>query len=154
GEGCKERETSGQRSWRRGEIGLKRGIVLFLAFWITLAGWSFPARADFAAYLKKPEPVYRWEKRGETKVEGGTVYDLHLVSQTWQGVVWEHRLQIFRPEKLSHPHFCALLNTGGNGGPEEYLLGMAAAKAMESEFAILYNIPNQPLYDGRREDAL
>ena len=31
---------------------------------------------------------------------------------------------------------------------------MAASKAIGAPFAILYNIPNQPLYDGKKEDAL
>ena len=59
----------------------------------------FPAasRADLQAYFKKPEPVYTWEKRGEETRDGCKIYDLHMVSQTWQGIVWEHRLQIFRP---------------------------------------------------------
>ena len=112
------------------------------------------AHADLDAYLKRPEPVYKWEKRGEQKLEGGSVYDLHLTSQTWQGIVWEHRLQIFVPTKSRYPHFCALLNTGGSGGPQDALLGLTASKMIESPFAILYNIPNQPLYNGLKEDAL
>ena len=34
------------------------------------------------------------------------------------------------------------------------LLGITAAKQMESTFAILYNIPNQPLFGGKTEDDL
>lgn len=112
------------------------------------------ARADLAAYFKKPEPAYKWELRDEKAVSGGTIYDLHLVSQVWQGITWEHRLQVFRPDGVEHPEFCALLNTGGNGGSEETALGMTLAKASGTLFAILYNIPNQPLYDGKTEDAL
>lgn len=111
-------------------------------------------RADLNAYLKRPEPAYRWEKRGEEKVAGGTIYDLQLVSQTWQGIEWDHRLQLFRPDALKHPHFCTLLNTGGNGGKEETLFGMAAAKRYGGLFAILFGIPKQPLYGGLTEDAL
>ncbi len=116
--------------------------------------WAGVAHADLDSYIKRPESVYKWEKRGEQKMQGGTVYDLHLVSQTWQGLVWEHRLQIFMPERPKYPHFCALLNTGGNGGPQEALLGLTASNAIGSPFAILYNIPNQPLYGGLKEDAL
>lgn len=112
------------------------------------------ARADLAAYIQKPEPVYKWEKRGETKMDGGTVYNLHLVSQTWQDTVWEHRLQIFRPDKLAYSHFCTLLNTGGNGSAEETRIGLTIAKATGGVFAILYGIPKQPLYGGKTEDAL
>src|SRR2546423_15114736 len=75
------------------------------------------ARADLAAYFAKPEPAYHWEKRGETTSEGVTVTDLHLVSQTWQGMNWEHRLLLFRPDNCPHPEVCGLYNTGGNGNP-------------------------------------
>lgn len=59
------------------------------------------AQADLDAFMKKPDPAYRWEKRGEQELAGCRVYDLHLVSQVWQGITWEHRIQIFRPETLS-----------------------------------------------------
>jgi PhoPQ-activated pathogenicity-related protein len=129
-------------------------IVMRACASILVLLWCAGARADFDSFIKRPEPVYKWEKRGEEKMAGGVVYDLHLVSQTWQGIVWEHRLQIFVPEHPKYPHFCALLNTGGSGSAQNTLLGLSASKMIESPFAILYNIPNQPLYDGRKEDAL
>ena len=132
---------------------MKRMLLVLLAL-LGMVGFALPSRADLDAYLKKPEPVYKWEKRSETKVDGGTIYDIHLVSQTWQGIVWEHRLQIIRLDNIAHPHFCALLNTGGNGSNGDTQLGLAAAKSCGGVFAILYNIPNQPLYDGKSEDAL
>jgi PhoPQ-activated pathogenicity-related protein len=117
-------------------------------------GLAHRANADLAAYLKKPEPAYKWEKRSETAFNGGTVTDLHMVSQVWQGIPWEHRIQIFRPEKIEHPEFCVLLNTGGSGSDAEMQIGMTAARSCGTIFAILYNIPNQPLYGGKTEDAL
>jgi PhoPQ-activated pathogenicity-related protein len=112
------------------------------------------ATADLDAYLAKPEPVYRWEKRGEEKRDGCTIYDLHLVSQTWQGMTWEHRLQIFRPEKLTYPRFCTLYNTGGNGSESNTRQGIRIATATGAVCATVYGIPRQPLYDGKVEDAL
>ncbi len=113
-----------------------------------------PTHADLQSFIKKPEPIYKWEKRSETKLDGGTVYELHLVSQEWKGHVWEHKLQVFRPENLKYSHFCTLLNTGGNGNPSETTLGMTAAKNSGAYFAILYGVPKQPLYEGKVEDAL
>jgi PhoPQ-activated pathogenicity-related protein len=122
--------------------------------WLICLNGAARARADLNAYLKRPESVYRWEKRDQTEVNGVTVYDLHLVSQTWQGHVWEHRLQIFRPDELTYPHFCALLNTGGKGSQEETEMGAMIAKRSGTLFAILYGIPKQPLYGGKVEDEL
>lgn len=121
-----------------------------------LTGVSANARAEggFHGYLARPEPAYKWEKRGEKRMGGGTIYDLWLVSQVWQGETWEHRLQLFVPDKLAYPDFCTLLNTGGGGNASEEFLGMTAAMNAGGPFAILYHIPKQPLYGGLKEDAL
>jgi PhoPQ-activated pathogenicity-related protein len=113
-----------------------------------------PARADLDAYLRKPEPAYHWSLVSTTKEDGATVYDIRMTSQTWQGIEWKHRLQLFVPDNVVFPHFCGLYNTGGDGGEGDTLLGMSAAKMSGAPFAILFGIPNQPLYDGRTEDAL
>ena len=110
--------------------------------------------SELEKYLRKPEAAFRWEKQGEQKIDGCTVYDLHFVSQVWQGITWEHHLQVFRPEHLVHPEFCALYNTGGSGSPANTLLGATMAKDTGCNYAILYDIPNQPLFGGKKEDAL
>ncbi len=130
-----------------------RRIFILSAASVLALGLLTQARADFAAYLAKPEPAYRWEKKDEKSLAGGKVYELHLVSQTWQGTTWEHRLQLFVPTEMTAPSQCTLLNTGGSGGAEEAVLGLMAARMSGSPFAILYNIPKQPLY-GKTEDAL
>jgi PhoPQ-activated pathogenicity-related protein len=139
--------------WREDDA-LKRIAVLCVILLALAGNLMPPAAADLDAYLKKPEPAYRWEKRGQTAFAGCAVYDLHLVSQVWQGNTWEHRLQIYRPENLDHPNFCVLLNTGGSGGERDYALCAALAKSSGCVFAVLYNIPMQPLYGGKTEDAL
>jgi PhoPQ-activated pathogenicity-related protein len=131
-----------------------RSLLRICALSFVLSWTALVARADLDAYIKRPEPAYKWELRGTQKAQGGTVYDLHLVSQTWQGMEWQHRLEIFMPEHPRYPHFCTLLNTGGNGGAQDAVLGLAESNAIEGPFAILFNIPNQPLYGGRTEDAL
>ncbi len=119
-----------------------------------LALVSSGVRADLKEYLSKPEPAYKWEKIGVKEIGGAKVYELHLVSQTWQGMNWEHKLELFIPEKVKNPNFCALLNTGGNGGQRDTLLGVTFANESGQPFAILYGIPKQPLYGGLTEDAL
>lgn len=112
------------------------------------------ALADFDAYLKKPEPAYKWEKQGERKVDGGTIYNLHMVSQTWQNITWEHAVQVFYPDNLKHPEFCVLLNTGGNPNTSNETIGMTVSKGAGTVFVVLYNIPKQPLFNNLYEDAL
>jgi PhoPQ-activated pathogenicity-related protein len=113
-----------------------------------------PARADLAAYFSKPEPHYRWEQRAETKAEGVTIYDLQMVSQTWRGKEWEHRLVIYRPDSTDHPRLCMLDNAGGSGSKYNDAMALSMARETGAIHAILYNIPNQPLFGGKYEDAL
>ncbi|MEP6755321.1 MAG: PhoPQ-activated protein PqaA family protein [Chthonomonadales bacterium] len=109
--------------------------------------------ADLKSFLAKPESVYKWEKRNEEKKDGCTVYDLHMTSQTWQGKPWEHRLVIFRPDNAINPKFCLLYNTGGSGSIRDLAMGIDMATRSKTAYAMLFNIPNQPLY-GLTEDAL
>lgn len=113
-----------------------------------------PGRADLDGYLRRPEPACRWEKTGEQKLDGCTITELHLVSQVWQGITWEHKVQIFRPDGVRNPEFCALYNTGGSGSAANTAMGLHLAKRSGALYAILYGIPKQPLYGGKTEDAL
>ena len=109
--------------------------------------------ADLKSFLAKPEPVYKWEKRSEEKRDGCTITDMHMTSQTWQGKPWEHRLVLFRPDNATNPKFCLLYNTGGNGSARDLAMGLELATRSKTAYAMLFNIPNQPLY-GLTEDAL
>jgi PhoPQ-activated pathogenicity-related protein len=111
------------------------------------------ARADLDEYLAKPEPKFRWEKKGEDSVSGCKVYDLFMVSQEWQGKPWEHRIILCVPEKMSHPELCSLFNTGGKGGQEDITMAATMATKTGSPFAIVFGIPSQPLWN-KTEDAL
>ncbi len=112
-----------------------------------------PARANLDEFLAKPEPAYRWEKKGEKTVSGCTVTELFLVSQEWHGKPWEHRLFFIRPEKVEFPSFCSLYNAGGKGGDDDVLMGTVIAKKSGACCAMLFGVPSQPLWD-KSEDAL
>lgn len=121
---------------------------------LLLAAERGPTSADLLEYVAQPTPEFQWERRGQESTMAGTIYDLHLVSQVWQGIRWEHRLQVFRPQQLDFPHIAVLLNTGGGGSEEEKRLGQMVANLGGATLAILYHIPNQPLFDGKTEDDL
>jgi PhoPQ-activated pathogenicity-related protein len=132
---------------------MQRRITRLCLFSALLVSSLPSARADLKSYFAKPEPAYKWEKRGQETRDGVTIYDLNLVSQVWQGHTWQHRVMLFRPEKLDHPNHCLLYNTGGSGSNQNTAMGIILAKSTGTNYAILYNSPNQPLY-GLTEDAL
>jgi PhoPQ-activated pathogenicity-related protein len=126
------------------------------ASWIALAllALSAPAFADLDEYLKRPEPEAKWEKKGEETVEGLRIITLNLTSQVWRGIPWKHDLRVFVPAKAEIAGLAALLITGGRAGDKDKVGAIAIARALGAPFAILYGVPNQPLFGGKYEDDL
>jgi PhoPQ-activated pathogenicity-related protein len=120
--------------------------VLFLAA---------PARADLEDYLSKPEPDFSWSLKEKTESPGGRIYDLQFVSQSWQGIVWRHQLEVYQPSGTAPNAVMFLWVTGGSPRPAHALIAMELARRIGAPVAFLFNIPNQPLLEGRlSEDDL
>ncbi len=73
---------------------------------------------------------------------------------TWQGTHWNHRFLIIIPDALKIKNYVLLHITGSEdiNRPLRYLLPLSNALGMP--VSIIYDIPNQPLFGGLREDAL
>lgn len=112
------------------------------------------ATADLKTYVQKTEPVFRWELVKKIPLgNGGTAYDLKLVSQEWQKIVWEHDAQVIVP-KGADPDTIFIWNQGGKASASSLLFGSMLAEKMQGPVAMLFGIPNQPLLGGKTEDAL
>lgn len=121
---------------------------------LTLLVITLPVRADLHEYVKKPEPSFAWKLKEKKDTPQGTIYELHLVSQEWQKIKWEHALVIYQPKDSKPRDVMFLWNTGGKPSPVNNLLAMQIANNVGAPIAFLYDIPNQPLFDGKKEDAL
>jgi PhoPQ-activated pathogenicity-related protein len=124
---------------------------------LTIAVAFIPmAAADLAKYVATDDQVYRWERLSRTdRDDGMTVYELTLISQVWQGSIWQHRLRVITPTALQHMPTLALLIISGSGdGARELHEAVAMARALSAPVAILHDIPNQPLFGGLMEDDL
>ena len=105
-------------------------------------------------YLETTDSSYAWRFTGSTDVGDSKVHRLRLTSQTWRDINWEHDLLIVRPQQLRNPETAFLL-IGGSGRPERYIgLLQTLANSGGALAVFLSEVPNQPLYDGRKEDAL
>ena len=133
-------------------MGFRKASLLYVAIAI-LAGPAI-ARADLLEYVKKPDNSFSWKLKEKIDHPLGTVYDLELVSQTWQTIKWEHQLQVYVPKGVKPTETIVLWNQGGKASPTSIVVGMEMAKKANAPVAFLYGIPNQPLLDGKREDAL
>jgi PhoPQ-activated pathogenicity-related protein len=127
-------------------------VILVLLALVFLPGRS---RADLQEYIRKPEPQFNWKLNDRIEQAGERIYDLHFVSQTWQGITWEHQLQVYQPAGAAPNATMLLWVTGGSANPVYISLGLELARTIGAPVAFLYHIPNQPLLEGKlREDDL
>jgi PhoPQ-activated pathogenicity-related protein len=106
-------------------------------------------------YTQKPDASYRWwQNHVHPQPAGDVVYDLHLESQQWQGLLWKHMLQVFVPAKIEFPDLALLKITGEMPSVTTREEGRIMAEATGMICATLHDVPNQPLFDDRFEDDL
>jgi len=104
------------------------------------------------AFLQKPEPAYAWSDVSDRFPNDGFA-NLRLVSQTWQGGDWSHRLQIFKPARADFPDAAILNISYGSGSLPESFVGQGLADVSGAYNVNVFNVPNQPLY-GQEENEL
>jgi PhoPQ-activated pathogenicity-related protein len=109
---------------------------------------------DLVDYVRKTDPSFGWKQTNKTETPAGTVYDLQLVSQTWHDIKWDHGLQVFLPAGVKPTATVVLWNQGGRPDPASTLLGLTLAGKAKAPVVFLYGVPKQPLFDGKKEDAL
>ena len=112
------------------------------------------AHAGLPDYVGRAEPAFKWTLEGKRSVEGGAIYDLQLVSQVWQTIVWEHGLRVYIPARNETPQTLLLFVSGGAARESDDEIGLQMAQAARAPCAILYDIPKQPLLGDKYEDDL
>ena len=80
------------------------------------------------------------------------VVTLQLTSQKWRGTTWKHRVDIYQPKRLQFPDAATLFLTT-QPLPFDSITGQRAADAIGAPFCIVYDVPNQPLWN-RTENGL
>jgi PhoPQ-activated pathogenicity-related protein len=113
------------------------------------------ASADaLANYVGLPDKSFAWQKESERQIGGVTAVRVACTSQTWRGLAWEHQMLVVRPPEIRNKDIALLFITGDGNVEDNFdLLKMLATRA-GAVTALINRIPNQPLYDGRKEDAL
>ncbi|HWR99113.1 MAG TPA: PhoPQ-activated protein PqaA family protein [Prolixibacteraceae bacterium] len=143
-------------------------LSFLLAFVLFQPGASFakkPVTAETAlqSYLNNGDPSFKWELKEQLKGEGLTYYRIEYTSQTWQTIQWIHELMLMVPDDLKFNESLLFITGGSNkdGKPNSHKftdeLAVAfgrMARVNKSIIAVLWQVPNQPLYDDLTEDAL
>ena len=112
------------------------------------------AQAGLAEYVKTQPTEFSWTKQGETVTGTVKIINLKVKSQVWRDIPWEHAVQIFVPQKLTYPQTALLYVTGGNPSFSGTVLGASVAPRVEAPVVVLYNIPNQPLFNMKEDDLI
>ncbi|WP_020473915.1 PhoPQ-activated pathogenicity-related family protein [Zavarzinella formosa] len=129
-------------------------MIRILPVLVCLVLCPITADAGLLEYVKKPDDSFKWNLKNKTVAASGTSYQIEMVSQTWEGIKWDHILMVYVPEGVKPGESMMLFNDGGKPDPLRGIMGFEIAKRAQIPVAFLYGIPNQPLFDGKKEDAL
>ncbi len=137
--------------------------ILLALLLLASAAWAKPASSPnnwLEQYVSTPDPAYGWENFGTAaNWAGGTRTDLVLTSQQWHGYTWRHLLRIYQNCADPQPGWMMMFITGGSGSPNpgaprsDDALGAALSALAKVPVAVLFQVPNQPLFGDLREDS-
>jgi PhoPQ-activated pathogenicity-related protein len=136
---------------------------LFLLFpFAAFAQTSIKPSKALDAYLNNGDKTYTWSLKDSGNIGKAKSYQLLLTSQQWRKITWRHQLTLIVPETVAYSGALLIISGGSNNNEQpnwstkDGLWPVAAqiAEKNKSIVAILKQTPNQPLYDGRKEDAL
>jgi len=127
-----------------------------------------PARAgdELARYVARPDASYAFHVLRTGRLHGAEYLEAIVTSQTWRGIPWKHQLFMVKPGRLTVPAAQALLFIDGGSWdpnddgaaarpiPREAAIFVRLAEALRAPVAIVRQVPFEPLFEGRREDAL
>jgi PhoPQ-activated pathogenicity-related protein len=127
--------------------------MIALLVGLTVPTGLLPA-GPLESYVKATDTNYSWKQAEQQHVDGFTITSLDLVSQKWREHLWQHSLQVVRPDKVRNPTIAFLFITGDGRGTSQLPMIKILAERAGAVAAVVTRIPNQPLYEGRKEDAL
>lgn len=132
--------------------------ALLLAAFAAPASAAPPATdppAELTDYVNKADASFAWKFVGKKEKFLGTVYTLEVVSQTWHATKWDHKILVFVAKGVTPQPTMVLWNEGdaptGDGADE---MGLMISGQVRAPVAFLFGVPKQPLYGGKKEDAL
>jgi PhoPQ-activated pathogenicity-related protein len=114
-------------------------------------------KPELLKYVEKDDKAFKWEKAGKTELgEGTAIYELKMTSQVWQKIEWKHTIHVVTPKEIKKKptHVFLLIVGSGRARMRERMTAGLIANQVGAPVAVLYDIPNQPLFGKLREDGL
>ena len=113
-----------------------------------------PLAAALQQHAGETDSTNRWEVVQRERGENGVVLRLELVSQEWHGVTWKHSLLLFLPSGRGDADLVLLVLRQGDPTEGDLSALRTISEATGTAAAFLFNLPNQPLFNGLEEDPL
>ena len=138
------------------------GISFLLISIVGFAQSEITPEKALKSYINNGDKNFSWEVKDSGKLGNLKIYQVLLTSQKWRGITWRHQLTIVVPSTIQYDG--AMLFIAGGSDKDEQpnwsnedkmwpVLGTIAAKN-KAIVALIKQVPNQPLYDGKTEDEL
>lgn len=124
-------------------------VSLLVASTLTWLSPNVGASRELYDYLKLPDSSFSFEAKKNAAGQA----EIDMISQTWQGIPWKNHLILQYPRKPIAKGTGILFITGDGPRPGDYRDLALMTEATGLPTAMLFNIPNQPLY-GMKEDDL
>jgi PhoPQ-activated pathogenicity-related protein len=125
-------------------------LLSVLAEIALLSNLVLGAQTPLDRFLNAPE-------RGlpETKVtKNGMTYEIQFCSQKWHNTIWNHRILLLVPKGAEKIRTAILYITGDGPFKGDFLDLNLLSAATGMPIAMLFNIPNQPLWDMKEDDLI
>lgn len=142
-------------------------LNLLLSFFLffNFAGFAqqITPKTALKAYINNNDQYFSWKEKDYYELDNSKVYNLFLTSQKWKEYIWQHQLTVIVPSEVNYKG-ALLYITGCNNsdgtpiwqGKDNKIIKMIAEIAIQNKAitAVLFQVPNQPLFNGLTEDAL
>ncbi len=132
----------------------RAATVTLLFFGTVLAARWSPCADALANFVRRPDDSFAWRKASQREADSNNAVRLDCTSQTWRGLAWHHQLLVVRPAKLRNPDLAFLFITGDDDVGRRFDLLNTLAERAGCIAAVINHVPNQPLYNGLKEDDL
>lgn len=123
-------------------------------FCLLTASLSALAGDALSNYVFAADQHFTWKQTSQVKTQGFTITRLELTSQKWRDGLWNHHMRIVRPAEMRHPEMAFVYVTGSGSGRRQLPQLKMIAERAGCMAAVVTQVPNQPLFDGKSEDAL
>ena len=115
------------------------------------------------SYINNRDNSYEWELYEKHELEDVTLYNILLTSQKWKDYTWRHHLAVLVPTEIEHDAALLYISSGSNSeempnwrkvddGSIQFMEYIA--KKNQAITAVLFQVPNQPLFGDLTEDEI